>query len=149
MPEMKYILALVLLIIVAAIAIPQYMFAKNVKQFNMTAEVMNISGKDTKIGFAAQTYELNFGRLPAAGRSTKFIDISNTYTSPAKLKTELSGNITPFIDVDNEEILLEPQEDAQIRITFNSREIGNYSGNLMITSYMPKYRVCSRLLKYI
>lgn len=146
----KFIVILTfVLVLLLALAGPKYLFTKNITQFNMSAQVIKISGPDTKIGFAAQTDELNFGRVPLGGRSTKFIDVSNTFNSPVKLKAHLSGNITPLVDLSEQEVLLDPKETTQIRVTFNSNVIGNYSGNINIISHIPKYSLCNWLLEYI
>ncbi len=145
----KKFIVILTLVLVLALAAPEYLFTKNMTQFNMSAQVIKISGPDTKIGFAAQTDELNFGRVPLGGRSTKFIDVSNTFNSPVKLKAHLSGNITPLVDLSEQEVLLDPKETTQIRVTFNSNAIGNYSGNINIISHIPKYSLCNWLLEYI
>ena len=146
----KFIIILTFVLVLAlALVAPGYLFTKNTTQFNMSAQVIKISGPDTKIGFAAQTDELNFGRVPLGGRSTKFIDVSNTFDSPVKLKAHLSGNITPLIDLSEQEVLLGPKESTQMRVTFNSNAIGNYSGNINIISHIPKYSLCHWLLEYL
>ncbi|MFH1127228.1 MAG: hypothetical protein V1718_03930 [archaeon] len=144
----KILIIILFVILIAAFGGPEYLFIKETKQFNMTAEAINASGPNTKIGFAAQTYELNFGRLPLGGRSTKFIDVSNTFKSPVKIKTIIEGNIKQFIDLSDDEILLEPEKNTQLKITFNSLETGNFSGNIKIVTYVPKYNMVNGLVEY-
>ncbi len=143
----------ILVVLLAAIAVlmlgaSDYLFIEDSNHFDMSAQTIKITGPETKIGFAAQTSELNFGRLPLGGRSTKFIDVSNQFNSPAKVKLEMRGNITSFVDLSNEEMILGPFESGQISICFNSREFGNYSGDINIISYLPKYNIGNWLLKY-
>ncbi len=127
----------ILVILLVAIAVLtwgalEYLFIEDTTHFDMSAQVIKITGPETKIGFAAQISELNFGRLPLGGRSTKFIDVSNQFNSPAKLRLVMSGNITPFLDLSSEEMILGPLESGQISVCFNSREMGNYSGDINI-----------------
>ncbi len=145
----RIVLAIFLIVIaVLTLGASEYLFIKDTNHFDMSAQVIKITGPETKIGFAAQTNELNFGRLPLGGRSTKFIDVSNQFNSPAKVRLVMSGNITSFVDLSNEEMILGPLESGQISVCFNSREMGNYSGDINIISYLPKYDVGNWLLKY-
>lgn len=140
-----------LLILIAAIFLIAngQLFETNSKQFNMSAQAILVTSADTKIGVAAQTDELNFGRIPLGGKSTKLIDISNGFKSNAKVKTKMSGEISKYVEIRENETLLGPEEAKQIRITFNSKDAGNYTGNLEITTHLSKSVFGDLLLKYI
>jgi len=144
----KILVILLIGIGVLILGAPEYLFIKDTTHFSMSAQVIKITGPETKIGFAAQTDELNFGKIPLGGRSTKFIDVSNQFNYPAKIRLVMSGNITPFVDLSNEEMILGPLETGQISVCFNSREMGNYSGHINIISYLPKYDIGNWVLKY-
>lgn len=145
----RKILVLILLIAAIFLIANVQLFETNAKQFNMSAQAILVTSADTKIGVAAQTDELNFGRIPLGGKSTKLIDISNGFKSRAKIKMKMSGNISEYIELSENETLLGPEEIKQIRIMFNSKDAGNYTGKLEITTYLSKSGFSDPLLKYI
>lgn len=128
---------LLIAIIIASYLSSQSSFREEKTQFNMSAQVINVTGPNTKIGFATQTYEMNFGRIPIGGKSTKFIDVSNPTNKDAKIKISFDGNITPYIHYSHEELMIDPKDSMQIKITFIAEEMGNYTGQANIITYTP------------
>jgi len=143
-----HISLIILLLVLIGFMIPQVSFSKIESEFTMSAQSINASEFNGKIGVATQTDELNFGRLPIGSKSTKFIDISNSFSRDSKTELFVEGNISEFVSFPNE-IILAPSESEEITILFNSTQIGNYTGNFTSISYVAKNSFAEKILNYI
>ncbi len=105
---------------------------------------LNLSDRLITVGVAAQTYELNFGNVPQNITVRKFINLRNNEDIPVRICILKRGDVSPFIHISQDNLILQSNETGEIEIKFNSTEVRTYSGEIDITVRKPKYP----LLKY-
>ncbi|NOR84706.1 hypothetical protein GQ473_01170, partial [archaeon] len=92
------------------------------------------------IGVSGDSDILNFGRLSTTSNSTKFLEFKNSNDVAIKTVFFITGDIVPRITVPDF-IILESGAEAKINVKFAPIEAGNFTGNIKMTSYIPKYFV--------
>jgi len=116
-------------------------FKQDTVRYPAKAIVKNLTFVDNKvkIGIASQTYELNFGEIPIEVVVRKTILLKNNEMRPVKVKFAIFGNITPYIELDENYIILEPLESREIEVKLNATTIGEFNGELDVIVKSPKY----------
>jgi len=116
--------------------------------FRYPAEVLVIKQKNlTKlnIGVSSDTDRFNFGRiiLNVTPVVTKFLSVPNNGKRPVKVKIASYGNISRFIKLSENDMIVKPGENPEIRvvlnITGNKTSTGYYTGEVDINIKVPKY----------
>lgn len=141
MNKNKYLIIIGLVIIVAAGSVIAFSisFEEEKVQYDMKLAVM----ENVTVGISSDTFELNFGRIPLNGTSTKYISINYNSTTPAKVVLETKGNISKFLILEKNNFIIEKNE--RFGILANGTEYGNYTGTLTIKVKKPRNQL-SRLL---
>ena len=101
----KFVIGICLILCIIFIAMLFYQFrsvdTKTLKIYYQVAD---------KVGFNTNTDALYFGRgLPGSG-ATRTIQLNNSYSYPVMVSITLSGDITPYLSVSDNNFLLEPGE---------------------------------------
>ena len=93
------------------------------------------------IGVSSDTDKFNFGRLVfnVTPASSKFLSIPNNDKRAAKINIKSYGNISPFITVDKNNIIVEPGTKGEITVKLNASRLGRYMGEVDIFIKLPKY----------
>ena len=94
---------------------------------------------DIPLGVAVQTYELNFGRAPKEMNVSKMLNLSNSRFTPVKFLVESYGNISKFLYIPKEKFIIPSNMDEKLTITFDTRQPGNFTGELIVRVVYPKY----------
>ncbi|RLJ05009.1 MAG: hypothetical protein DRP08_00315 [Candidatus Aenigmatarchaeota archaeon] len=118
-------------------------FFKNIV-YRYPAEVNVIKLLDESkinIGVSSDTDKFNFGRLVfnVTPASSKFLSIPNNDKRAAKINIKSYGNISPFITVDKNNIIVEPGTKGEITVKLNASRLGRYVGEVDIFIKLPKY----------
>jgi hypothetical protein len=88
-----------------------------------------------KMGFNLDPGELNFGKIIPGGSATRDITIKNTYKYPTLTKIKSSGEISKYIIVSENNILLQPNESKNITFSVFAEvgiELKEYPGEITI-----------------
>ncbi len=118
------------------------LYEYEIMKYPSKVEVTQVgANKRLGIGFVVDTWNLNFGSVPAGGSSTRFMDLSNIGEREAKIIFRAYGNITPFVGFSKNNFILYPKDNITIKITFSSQSDtkGNYTGEIDRIIKMPKY----------
>ena len=101
----------------------------DIKIVNASLEV----GKENKIGVGFDSSgQLNFGIVPRGNYLDREIDLTNNYNKNIIVKTEVSGNISMFLNAESG-FKIESGETKKVRISLNvpaDSELGFYSGEV-------------------
>ncbi len=107
------------------------------------AEVHPVEADQERIGVGVITddWNLKFGSMPIGGTSSRYIDLVNLGEKKVKVVFRSYGNITPFVDFSKNNFVLDPKDNATIKVSFNSRSggSGNYTGDIYRIVKIPKY----------
>ena len=121
-----------LCVILIAIGVTSYFWQKSkivrVEEFQMTGMV----GEHTGIGFNGS--QIMFGMAPAGKKGTRWLKLVNNHTFPVEISFQTSGNISPYIRM-NESVRLEPWEEIEHTIYFHpsvDAKYGTYWGHLKV-----------------
>lgn len=132
---MKYsaLFFLILSIIILLFSLNYYFhYSSILNQFSYPA---TITLSNSSIGFDINGTALTFGSIAIDGSSTRRVLITNTYSFPISVKTEVFGSISSLIlDVPN--LIIAPFNETHVPIIayagYNSNlSLGNYSGNVI------------------
>jgi hypothetical protein len=102
------------------------------------------------IGVTVETWNLNFGTIPAGNRARRYIVLTNNKDERVKVNFNVYGNITPMISFSKNNFLISKNENLTITvslITTNTTSPGNYSGEIDVVTKIPKYNFSQRLLE--
>ena len=119
-------------------------FDEEMQSIEMRVSVVN----GTKIGFAVEE-GLNFGILPLGTRGRKIITLKNKEDRRVKAHLWTEGDITPFVEISESTVLLEPQMNKDIEIAVHAKKVGNYTGVLKIKLIKPKQKLFEALLQWV
>ncbi|MCD6367655.1 MAG: hypothetical protein J7L45_01060 [Candidatus Aenigmarchaeota archaeon] len=121
-----------------------FLFKIETWTYPMKGWVTTLENNNTTIplGFAGQTYELNFGKIPIKSNSTKFINFNTM--DVAKVEFYKYGNISPYVIIPKNFEL--KNQSKEVKIIFTGTEPGNYTGFLVIRTIVPKNRIIERVL---
>ncbi len=121
-----------------------FMLKEEKYYYPMKGMVVEVTNDTIPIGIAAQTYELNFGRIPLNSTSRKILKFNSTV--PTKVEFYLSGNITPYIVIPKK-LYVEGEE--KLEITFNGTKVGNFTGTLLVRNIIPKNILAEKIIRMI
>lgn len=108
-----------------------------------------IENSTVKVGVSADTSELNFGVVIQNMSVRKFLNLGNSDDSAVKVCIVAYGNISQFVDVQNNEFTLEGGDGREVMIEFNGDRIGVYSGEVDVITKKPKYDFLKPLLSFV
>ncbi|MDY6774139.1 MAG: hypothetical protein SVS85_02965 [Candidatus Nanohaloarchaea archaeon] len=100
------------------------------------------SGKNISVGFATETYELDFGRIPANGSATKLIKLKSP--TPAWVTFIPSGRVKDELRTPGSFIL---DGTRTVRIEYIPSGPGNVTGTLMVRSVVGRNPVGTALIQ--
>ncbi|MBI4895558.1 MAG: hypothetical protein HY831_03630 [Candidatus Aenigmarchaeota archaeon] len=126
-------------VLIAFIVFFSTSFEEETVKYDMKLSVM----ENVTLGISNDNFELNFGRIPLNGKSTKFVSISYNSTTPSKIHLETTGNISKFIILEKNDFIIEKSD--KFGIIANGTEYGNYTGTLIINIKKPRNQL-SRLI---
>ena len=119
------------------------LYRYEVVMYPSSGEVIIVSPDQERIelGVNTETWNINFGKIPANSTSSRYADLANIGSKPAKVFFTSSGDISPFIKFDKNDFTLDPSEDETVKITFDTKnaEPGNYNGRVDRIVKIPKY----------
>jgi hypothetical protein len=133
-----------LLIFACVLIILHFSIVRSVETLPLKV-VVNRTGYD--YGIAISSSELDFGEMPIEGVSRKFISVNNAGGYLAFVRFDVEGNISEFIDVSRNNILLSPGEKVLVDVKLNATRYGSYSGTLVITKLQAKNQIGQLYLK--
>ncbi|HLF54825.1 MAG TPA: hypothetical protein VI612_03835 [Candidatus Nanoarchaeia archaeon] len=87
-----------------------------------------------KLGITANR-SLDFPRIPFNTVVTRHIVLSNFYDFNIKIVPNITGDVTPYVVSSLEPVLLDVGEERKFNVTIAGRELGNYTGALMLDIY--------------
>ena len=124
------------------------------KKFRYPSNVtISYPATEIALGISIDTDNLNFGIIPSGGSyGTRIINIKNDEDVPIKIKLKPFGDISPMIDFEVPEFILQKGEEKKIEIYLRTTEatrMGNYTGGVEILSIRPKIDAFSSLLQLI
>ncbi len=141
-----YILLGLLFLIVAFTVSFDLSVARSTSSLDMKVVV---NRTDYNYGVSITSNELDFGEMPLGGVSRKFLSISNNGRYLALVNFRTEGNISDFIELDMNDILLSPSSGAEVTVKLNATNRGVYSGKLVITMMQAKNRLGVFYLKHL
>lgn len=78
-------------------------------------KVLDISFKvDDVIGINVSNKSLNFGRSPPETAMKRYINLTNNYNFPVEIKIKLSGDISEYVSVSDNDFELSPGDKKEI-----------------------------------
>ncbi len=144
-----YIGAILALSILLVFTSPQILFKQETITYPIKAEVINYTNSTaTPIGVSGDSDVVNFGRLPPASNSTKFLEFKNNNVVESKTVFTIEGNVSQFITAPKD-IMLKPGKEAKINLKFHPETIGNYTGKITLKSYIPLSPVSSWFFRLV
>jgi len=102
---------------------------KEVKEVDMLLKVSDVVGLNT------DSDAIKFGIVPPAGIGTRTFILKNDYEIPLKTYIEISGDIKPFIRLEDNYFWLNPGEQKEIKIYADvpkDAEFGEYKGKMRV-----------------
>ena len=120
--------------------------------FNASAQVINVSKMNvTKIGVSVDPDKLQFGIVPLGGNVTREVEIKVPSSLFASVVVFLysEGNITEWLDIKDQELVLPPSSSRSIPVKFIGKEEGNYTGKLYAVMCLPRYNIAQRFLEVL
>ena len=127
--------------LIVSILNPSMYFKQEIIEYPIKAEVINVTNSTTApIGVSGDSDILNFGRLSTSSNSTKFLEFKNGNNVVTKTRFYVSGDIAPQIIVPDN-VVLKSGAEAKINVKFAPIKAGNFTGNIKMTSYIPKYSI--------
>ena len=106
----------------------------------LRAEVYDPENSDLNytIGLDISTDKLNFGTIPPNTPARKQLKMANDRNGPVKIIIEPQGNISKYISIESNNIILEPQMKKDIIVDFVGSEIkGFFEGELYVKIIVP------------
>jgi hypothetical protein len=100
--------------------------------FEANATAVNTSGNESVNLGVATGDKLNFGRIPAEGRSQKYFNVKAG--KKALIRLETSGNISDQLEYEDKHFF---EGKKEVKIAFNPERTGFYSGNVSMKIYTP------------
>ncbi len=101
-----------------------------------------VSNSDSDVvGFDISNDSINFGLAPAGGGGSRFLNIGNSESGVVKIKLSAYGNISQFITFKSNNFILEPGQNTQVEVSFNTEattQEGDYVGEIDITKVISK-----------
>ncbi|MFB6075518.1 MAG: hypothetical protein ABEK17_00070 [Candidatus Aenigmatarchaeota archaeon] len=113
-------------------------------KYPMSGQSVRVNNSNFTLGFAGQTYELHFGKIPLNSSTTKILNMSSK--KDVKIKTYKFGNISNSIIVDKEFWL---SGEKELKVKFEPEYSGNFTGVLMIRSIIPNNVLSKTFLKWL
>ncbi len=130
----------IIIVILIVIAVFAMTFEEEQIEYDMKISVM----ENVTVGISSDTFELNFGRIPLNGTSTKFVSINYNSTTPAKIILQTSGNISKYILFEKNNFIIEKSD--KFGVLVNGTEYGNYTGVLTIKIKKPRNQLSKLFL---
>jgi len=133
----KLIILIIGLIIIAAVILNIIMFYESSKVYQ-TEELGIFVKVDNYTGFNVDTGALYFGTVPASGKATRLVRISNLDKASRVILT--AGGLAEWIILPNGTLSLNPGESIELPVTLAvpaNTPIGEYSGKLTIRFVKP------------
>ena len=129
------ILAITIIVIIAT------QTNSNIVNYKLKANVtkLRINNSQLLLGISNDQAEFNFGIVPENISVKKVLNLRNNENSDSIIKISIIGNISDYIKVEEENLILKSKENKQIVVTFNATNIGYYTGNMKIYITVPKY----------
>lgn len=139
--ERKYKLTIIFLVIILIGIFSIDFYSKSsIKEIRVIGMNVSISPKQHIIGMNPTGELLHFGSIPRGGIGKRNITIEHNYSFPIKVEIKITGNITPFVAVSENDFLLQPREFKQVRVRVqptNEAKTSAYVGNLTILFRKP------------
>ena len=91
-------------------------------------------------GINADSDAIHFGKVTSPGGGDRYIVVSNAYTQPLTVFISASGNIKPWVSLNETRFTLEPSEKRGIKVSVNlpaGVEQRTYNGTLKIIFRKP------------
>jgi hypothetical protein len=99
----------------------------------------SVAENKSKVGISADVFHLDFGVLPVGVNSTKILEIKNNDNNKARIFLTSTGNISEMISFGKNDFILEGYEETRVSIKAEARELGDYSGKILITVKKPNF----------
>ena len=136
-----FVFGFIVLGVIASVLNPSMYFKQEIIEYPIKAEVINVTNSTTApIGVSGDSDILNFGRLTSTSNSTKFLEFKNGNDVEIKTLFYVSGDIAPQIIVPDN-VVLKSGAEAKINVKFAPVRPGNFTGNIKMKSYIPKYPI--------
>jgi len=127
----RYILAVILIIVIVISVVNIFIQAKTVEKKTFYSKLV-ISDF---YGFDINGTALIFGVLMPGGSSSRSVSISNNYGHDIRVRAYVSGNISDFVFMDENDFIVRKNEARNIsfvaRVPFNA-SLGTYEGEVSI-----------------
>lgn len=120
---------------------PGFFMINDIIRYPAKANVTPLDiSKNITVGVAAQTSELNFGNVPQNITIRKFISLRNNEKTPVRICVLGRGDIAPHIQLtQGDDFVIQGNRARDMEMTFNSTDIGSYSGEVDIIVRKPRY----------
>lgn len=133
---------LLILIVVLSVIVSTVLYALNLSPVK---EVRNIPmylevGEGGAAFNLDDTNQLHFGRSTPGGSISRKMDISHQYGYPLQLEINAKGELSEWLRVSENYILLESSEKRKLEFVVeipDDAELGNYTGTVSITLKNP------------
>jgi len=102
----------------------------NVQTYTYEARVSATTQK-TSIGIATDADGLDFGAVPVGYTSIRYLLFENRENIPARISIESYGNISNFLNFNNE-WKLGPHERIEVPISIKPKIPGNFTGEVLV-----------------
>ncbi|MFH1915845.1 MAG: hypothetical protein ABIJ21_01140 [Nanoarchaeota archaeon] len=116
-----------------------YVINKPLQVTTIYTDVILVEGN--LLGFDINNTALRFGHVPISGIGKKTINLTNDYYHPVRLKIYATGNISPFIKMDNYDYVLSPGEKVNHTVMLSGAggTEGFYEGYLAFAFYRESF----------
>jgi len=111
-----------------------FMFREEKWSWPIKGFVVEMQKDIIPLGIAGDTSEINFGRVPENSSTTKIMNFNAKEFARVEFYT--AGNMSPYVEVP-ENFYME-NEEMEIKLNFIGRNVGNFTGTLMIRNIIPK-----------
>ena len=111
----------------------------------------NVTEPSLEIGFDFGPEDLKFGQIPKGGGGKRFVNIKNDDENQAKVKLVSFGNISSYIQFNNNDFILDSGESIEVRVDFKTEtemESGRYSGGVTLVRISPKHELLNFLIRW-
>jgi len=119
----------------------------NIIKYKLKANVTELRINNSKLllGISNDPTEFNFGVVPENVTVRKILNLKNNENFDSVIKISISGNISKYIKLENNDFILKSKENKQLMVTFNAARIGYYTGEMEIYLITPKYEFLAPL----
>ena len=124
-------------------------FNYKIIRYPTNVEIVSPLESNLIIGIVSDPWNLNFGVIPGNGSYvTRYAGITNLKEKFNKIKLKAYGNITPLVNFNKNNFVLEENTSTAVEVNLfsNYTAFGNYSGEIDVIIKVPKYNFLSVFL---